>query len=59
MIFYGFHRVVPAQVENEELWFKDAIKRETVELILWNLMAKQQRRLRVGLTMHPTYSSLG
>ena len=53
-----FHHLVPLQMENEELWLRDAIKHETVELILWNLMAKHLRRLRMGLTLHPTYSSL-
>ena len=59
MILYGFHHVLHAQVENEELWFRDMIEGEAVGLILWNLMAKHQRRLRMGLKLHPTYSSLG
>ena len=58
MIMCGFHRVVPVQMENKELWFRDAAKRETVELILCNLMTKHQRRLRMGLTLSPAHSSL-
>ena len=45
-------------MENEELWFREAIEFGMVELILWNLMAKHQRGLRMGLTLHPTYSFL-
>ena len=45
------------QMENAELWLKDAIKHEMVELIIWNLMAKHQRQLRMELTLHPVYSS--
>ena len=54
---FGWRRC--CRVGNDELWFKDAIERETVELILWNLMAKHQRQLKMWLTLHPTYSSLG
>ena len=56
MILCGFHRVVPAQMETEELWFRDAIGREKLVLILWNVLRKHQRRLR--MRSHPTYSSL-
>ena len=58
MIMCGFHHVMHAQMKNNKLWLRDAIEHEMVELILWNLMAKHQRRLRMGLTLHPTYSSL-
>ena len=37
MILCGFHCVVPAQMKNEELWYKAAIKCEMVEFILWNM----------------------
>ena len=47
-ILCGFHHLVCAQMKNEELWIGDAIKHEMVELILWNLMVKHQRRLRMG-----------
>ena len=40
MIMYGFHSVLLARVEYEELWLRDSIEREMVELIIWNLMAK-------------------
>ena len=59
MSLCGFHGVIHVQVEDEELWLNDAIEHETVELIIWNLMAKHQRRLRMGLTLHPAYNSLG
>ena len=59
MILYGCHRVGPTQVENEELLFRNAIECGTVELILWNLMAKYQRQSRMELTLHPSYNSLG
>jgi hypothetical protein len=58
MIMCGFHHLVHVQMENEELCLRDAIKHEMVELILWNLMAKHQRRLRMGLTLHLAYNSL-
>jgi hypothetical protein len=58
MIMCGFHHLVRVQIENEEFWLKDAIKHEMMESILWNMMAKHQRRLRMGLTLHPTYISL-
>ena len=35
-----FHHVMHVHMKNKELWFRDAIKHETVELILWNMMAK-------------------
>ena len=40
MIMCGFHHVGRVQMENKELWLRDAIKHEMVELILWKLMAK-------------------
>ena len=58
MILCDFHRVVRVHMEYEELWFRDVIKCDTVELILKNMMAKHHRRLRMGLTLHPTYSSI-
>ena len=36
MIICGFHHLVLAQMENEELWLRDVIKHEMVELIIWN-----------------------
>jgi hypothetical protein len=36
MAMWGFHHHVR---ENEEWWFRNAIKHEMVELIHWNLMA--------------------
>jgi len=59
MLLCGFHHLVRVQMDNEEWWLRDAIKYETMDLILWNLMAKHQRRLRMGLTLHlwePTFS---
>ena len=34
LIMCGVHHVVHFQMDNKKLWFKDAIERETVELIL-------------------------
>ena len=58
MILCGFHHLGHVQMENEKLWLRDAIKHEMVELSLWNLMAKHQRQLRMGFTLHPAYNSL-
>ena len=58
MIMCSFHRVLLAQVDYEELWLRNAIECEMVELILWNSMANHQRQLRMGLTLYPAYSSL-
>ena len=33
MILCDFHRVVHAQMKNEELWFRDTIEHYTVDLI--------------------------
>ena len=39
MIICGFQHVLLVQMENEELWLRDAIKLEMVGFILWNLIA--------------------
>ena len=58
MTMCGIYHVLLAELEYEELWLRDAIKRKMVDLILWNLMAKHQRQLKIGLTFHLASSSL-
>lgn len=59
MIVYGFHHVVPVQVENKELWFRKAIERETMELIFWNFDGQTSKAIKDGAHTAPNLHFLG